>query len=54
MSTEAVTESKPFEPQAIEAAAQHFWDTTRAFEVDEQSARPKYYCLSMLIGRAHV
>ncbi|MHB8913246.1 MAG: leucine--tRNA ligase, partial [Lysobacter sp.] len=48
MSSEAVNESKPFEPQAIEAAAQHYWDATRAFEVDEQSAKPKYYCLSML------
>ena len=48
MSSEAVTESKPFEPQAIEAAAQHFWDASRAFEVDEQSPKPKYYCLSML------
>jgi leucyl-tRNA synthetase len=48
VSSEAVSESKPFEPQAIEAAAQHYWDATRAFEVDEQSPKPKYYCLSML------
>ena len=44
----AVNESKPFEPQAIEAAAQRYWDATGAFEVDEACAKPKYYCLSML------
>ena len=48
MSSEAVNESKPFDPQAIEAAAQRYWDATRAFEVGEQSPKPKYYCLSML------
>ncbi|WP_206409302.1 leucine--tRNA ligase [Lysobacter enzymogenes] len=39
---------KAFEPGALEAAAQRYWDDTRAFEVDERSAKPKYYCLSML------
>ncbi|HEY0504457.1 MAG TPA: class I tRNA ligase family protein, partial [Lysobacter sp.] len=48
MSAEAATETRPFEPQAIEAGAQRFWQDTRAFEVDESSAKPKYYCLSML------
>ncbi len=52
MPTEAVNDShpdsKPFDPQSIEAAAQRYWDSTRAFEVDEASAKPKYYCLSML------
>ncbi|MGY1425270.1 leucine--tRNA ligase [Lysobacter sp. A289] len=37
-----------FDPQAVEAAAQRFWDGTRAFEADESSDKPKYYCLSML------
>ena len=37
-----------YEPHALEAAAQRFWDETRAFEVTEDPARPKYYCLSML------
>ncbi len=37
-----------YDPKAIEAAAQHFWDDTRAFEVNENSAKPKYFCLSML------
>ncbi|RDZ29048.1 leucine--tRNA ligase [Lysobacter silvisoli] len=50
MSSDAaiVTDPKAFDPQAVEAAAQRYWDDTRAFEVDERSAKPKYYCLSML------
>jgi leucyl-tRNA synthetase len=38
----------PYDPQAIEAAAQAFWNATHAFEVREDAARPKFYCLSML------
>jgi leucyl-tRNA synthetase len=37
-----------FDPRSIEAAAQNFWDRSRAFEVVEDPSRPKYYCLSML------
>ena len=37
-----------FDPQTVETAAQRFWDDSRAFEVDESSAKPKFYCLSML------
>ena len=37
-----------YEPQTVEAAAQTFWNDTRAFVVDEQSPKPKFYCLSML------
>ncbi|WP_028917833.1 leucine--tRNA ligase [Pseudoxanthomonas sp. J35] len=37
-----------YDPRQVEAAAQKFWDTTRAFEVSESSDKPKYYCLSML------
>ena len=33
---------------AVEAAAQKFWNDTRAFEVQEDASKPKYYCLSML------
>jgi leucyl-tRNA synthetase len=33
---------------AVEAAAQKFWNDTRAFEVTEDLSKPKYYCLSML------
>ena len=39
---------KTYDPQAVEAAAQRFWTTTRSFEVVEDSTKPKYYCLSML------
>lgn len=41
-------EPNAFDPSGVEAAAQRYWDATRAFEVDELSDKPKYYCLSML------
>ncbi len=53
MSTETVT----YDPRTVESAAQSFWSTTRAFEVSEDSIKPKYYCLSMLpypSGALHV
>ncbi|MEO7431487.1 MAG: leucine--tRNA ligase [Dokdonella sp.] len=37
-----------YQPLAIEAAAQKFWNDTRAFVVDESSPKPKFFCLSML------
>jgi len=37
-----------YDPKAVESAAQAFWDGRRAFEVDETSDKPKFYCLSML------
>ncbi|MGF6711978.1 leucyl-tRNA synthetase [Luteibacter sp. W1I16] len=37
-----------YAPDVIETAAQRFWNETRAFEVTEDTSRPKYYCLSML------
>ncbi|HEY4555827.1 MAG TPA: leucine--tRNA ligase, partial [Lysobacter sp.] len=43
-----ISEPRAFDPQQVEAAAQQYWDATRAYEVDESSDRPKYYCLSML------
>ena len=39
---------KTYDPQVVEAAAQTFWTTTRAFEVVEDPAKPKFFCLSML------
>ncbi|MGO0999847.1 leucine--tRNA ligase [Lysobacter sp. CA196] len=42
------SETKAFDPSSVETAAQRYWDDTRAFEVDETSDKPKYYCLSML------
>ncbi|MEO6263859.1 MAG: leucine--tRNA ligase, partial [Luteimonas sp.] len=44
MSTEPVA----YEPAAVESAARQFWAGTRAFEVKEDAAKPKFYCLSML------
>jgi leucyl-tRNA synthetase len=46
-----------YDPAAVERAAQKYWDERRAFEVDEDPARPKYYCLSMLpypSGKLHM
>jgi leucyl-tRNA synthetase len=37
-----------YDPKAVEAAAQRFWTSTRAFEVKERPDQPKYFCLSML------
>jgi len=37
-----------YTPKALEAAAQQHWQQTRAFEVKEDSGKPKYFCLSML------
>ena len=39
---------KTYDPQVVEAAAQTFWTTTRAFEVVEDPNKPKFFCLSML------
>ena len=41
-------EKAEYPPQTIEKQAQDFWKAQCAFEVNEQSALPKYYCLSML------
>ncbi|MBK9522065.1 MAG: leucine--tRNA ligase [Rhodocyclaceae bacterium] len=41
----------------IERAAQNYWDTARSFYVNENSNKPKYYCLSMLpypSGKLHM
>src|SRR6201981_3078413 len=46
-----------YDPAAVERAAQQYWDTRRAFEVREDPARTKFYCLSMLpypSGRLHM
>jgi len=42
------TELGSYDPRHVEAAAQKFWDDTRAFEVSETSDKPKFFCLSML------
>ncbi len=53
----AVPEAAAFDPAAVESAAQSFWAASRAFEVNEQSDKPKFFCLSMLpypSGALHV
>ncbi|CAN5598027.1 leucine--tRNA ligase [soil metagenome] len=44
----AAAQPAAYQPAAVEAAAQLFWDASRAYEVGEDDARPKFYCLSML------
>jgi leucyl-tRNA synthetase len=46
-----------YEPAAIEAEAQHFWDQQHSFEAKEDDSRAKYYCLCMFpypSGRLHM
>jgi leucyl-tRNA synthetase len=46
-----------YDPAAVERAAQDYWRERRAFEVREDPAKPKFYCLSMLpypSGRLHM
>jgi leucyl-tRNA synthetase len=46
-----------YDPAAVERAAQAAWAEQRAFEVREDPARQKFYCLSMLpypSGRLHM
>jgi len=37
-----------YDAKAIEAAAQAYWNLHHAFEVNEHSPKPKYFCLAML------
>ena len=46
-----------YEPAAIEAEAQHYWDQHHSFEAKEDDSRAKYYCLCMFpypSGRLHM
>ena len=46
-----------YDAAAVESEAQHYWDEHKCFEAREDSAREKYYCLSMFpypSGRLHM
>ena len=46
-----------YTPQELDRKWQRRWDETRAFEVEADASRPKFYCLEMFAypsGHAHV
>src|SRR5579883_3143392 len=43
-----IMQEQNYDAAAVEAAAQTFWNDSKAFEVKEDPSKEKYFCLSML------